>query len=152
MPRCTIFRVVNRWTLSLLFLPAFWATVASSTGCATVKTKDEMSAIRIAALEESQSRVEVHRQRIRSLQDDYDNNRIDAVQFNEARHALQMLVRKEIDVQGAIIRKDTKPAAKAQDVMDGVWRLAQYTPGVVLVVAAEYLKALCDSGKTVSVH
>lgn len=116
-----------------------WLLVcALAAGCATVKTKDEMTAQEIAALEESQQRVESYRQTLRTTSD------------RETRRQLRALLGKELDLQDAIIRKDPQLKAKAAALRDGIHETAKFSAALALFLGMAVLQSLAENNTTIT--
>lgn len=124
--------------------------IACLGGCATVKTKDEMSGREIRALDESQGRINTYRERLRSLEKDRATNALGQEEFTKASEELNDLVEKEITLQKSIIRKDPGLAAKAQNLLGDIGKAALYGVVAVGALAMETLKGLAEAGATFS--
>lgn len=126
------------------------AVVACLGGCATVKTKDEMSGQEIRALDESQGRINTYRERLRSLEKDRAANALGQEEFAKTSEGLNGLIEKEIALQKAIIRKDPGLAAKAQNLLGDIGKIALFSVVAVGALAMETLKSLAEAGATFS--
>ncbi len=124
----------------------------SLTGCASIKTKDEMSDWEIAALEESQSRVTLYRDRVQALKISRENRSIPSQEYAKAVPLLQKLIRSELDLQGAIIRKETGLSTHAKNLLYDIQGAAQHAPEFLGGIAIGCLVQLAKSGVTISVH
>jgi len=122
------------------------------TGCATVKTKDELSDTQIAALEESQGRVIVYRQRLGSLEKERAANVISGREYAKRIGDLRTLTRLEVDFQRAIVTKDGKISVIAQDLQYHIGKGAEAAPEFLGRLAVGCLLAFAERGGTISVH
>jgi hypothetical protein len=125
-----------RAVISLWLVVALACGSVGATGCATVKTRDDLSPDEVAALEESQTRVNSYRHCIRLLKVDSPSQTPDRAKEQEVILRLQRLVHEEIDLQEAIIRKDPALHIKASALLEDIKKTTK-TTGDVFAVAGE---------------
>jgi hypothetical protein len=112
------------------------------TGCATVKTYEEFSEREIAALEESQTRVNAYRQRLKEA--------ASSGRPTKETGELNTLIEKELAFQGAIIRKDSKIGGFAKDLLHYSVQVAKATPLIIAGAGMVVLEGLAEGHTTVS--
>jgi hypothetical protein len=149
---CTIHADVVHKMLTMSISLAIYFSTVGLTGCTTIKTKDDLSDQEIGALEESQSRINVYRERMQGLNKSHEEKSIDGHEYTASRRTLRILIEKESNFQGAIIQKDSALSVKAQHLADDIWEVGRRTPNFMAHLAVAFLLAVAKSGKTISVR
>ncbi|MCE0499286.1 MAG: hypothetical protein LV481_15205 [Methylacidiphilales bacterium] len=133
------------WWMALLLAGAS----LSFSGCATVRTIDELSAMQISALQESDQRLDVYDGQLQKLDDAYAKGKIHRAAYEKQTKSLVALIRDESEFQNAILIKDPKIKVMAQNLLDNIQKALEMTPIVIEDAGLVFLKALAGSGATI---
>jgi hypothetical protein len=129
----------------LIFI--FWVG-ASVHGRGAIKTYDDLSAVQINALQESNTRLDVFDQRLRQLDTELARGKIHSGFYKQRAAELTSLIAEESEFQNAILVQDSKIKVLVQKLSNGIQKMLVATPEFLGVIAMGALKAL--SGATIT--
>ena len=127
----------------------FWTAIAFS-GCAMVKTYDDLSAVQISALQESNERLDTFDKQLMELDDKLARRKIHAVEYKRQADELTSLIAEESQFQNAILIKDPKIKVMAQHLLDNIQKAFEASPVIVAKVAIGVLEGLAGSHGTIT--
>ena len=128
---------------------ALWTAVAF-TGCATVKTYDDLSAMQISALQESNGRLDAYDQGLMVLDNELAKGKIHGAVYKRRTDELTSLIAEECQFQNAILIKDPKIRIMARNLLDNIQKAFEATPAIATVVALEVLRGLAGANATIT--
>jgi hypothetical protein len=123
---------------------AFWTAIALS-GCDTVKDYDDLSAVQISALQESNARLDTFDQRLQELDSMLAQRKIHAREYKRRADELTSLIAEESQFQNAILIKDPKIKVMAQHLLDNIQKALEETPVVLGGIALVALRGLAGA-------
>jgi len=134
-----------RWlTGCLAVILTFW-TVIAFTGCATVKTYDDLSAVQISALQESNERLDIFDKRLQELDNQLADRKIHAAAYKRQADELTSLIAEESQFQNAILIKDPKIKVMARHLLDNIQKAIEATPVIAEAIALVALRGLAGA-------
>ena len=125
-------------------------TVLALTGCATVKSYDDLSAVQISALQESNGRLDTFDQRLMVLDDDLAKRKIHAIAYKIRADELTSLIAEECRFQNAILIKDPKIKIMAQHLLGNIQKVLAASPVIVAKLAVGVLEGIAGSHGTIT--
>jgi len=128
---------------------AFWTALAF-TGCATVKSYDDLSAVQISALQESNERLDTFDKRLVILDDKLARGKVHVAEYKRRADELTSLIREESQFQNAILIKDPKIKVLAQHLLDNIQKVFAESPLIVAKLATGVLEGLAGSHGTIT--
>lgn len=131
----------------VLLIFIFWVG-ASEHGRGAIKTYDDLSAVQINALQESNARLDMFDQRLRQLDTELARGKIHTGFYKQRAAELTSLIAEESEFQNAILVQDSKIKVLARKLADGIQKTLAAAPEVLGVIAMGALKAL--SGATIT--
>jgi len=128
---------------------SLWAILAFS-GCASVKNYDDLSAVQVKALQESNARLDAFDRSLMELDKKFAKGKIPPDAYKRRSHELTSLIAEECQFQNAILVKDPKIKIMAQNLLDNIQKAAEATPKIATAITVGVLKALAGSHATIT--
>ena len=114
-------------------------------GCATVRTLDDLSAVQISALQESNERLDTFDKRLMDLDARFANKKIHVAAYKRQSTELTSLIAEECQFQNAILIKDPKIKVMAQHLLVNIQKAFEASPAVVTALALGALRGLAGA-------
>jgi predicted aminopeptidase len=121
------------------------AVILAFTGCATVKTYDDLSAVQISALQESNERLDTFDKRLQELDNQLATRKIRAAAYKRQADELTSLIAEESQFQNAILIKDPKIKVMARHLLDNIQKAIEATPVIAEAIALVALRGLAGA-------
>jgi hypothetical protein len=119
-------------------------------GCATVKTGDDLSAMQISALQESNERLDVYDRQLQKLDADYAKGKIRRSVYDRETRDLVALIREESEFQNAILIKDPKIKVMAQHLLETIQKVAEGMATITVLASVVALKSMASWGGAIT--
>ncbi len=124
--------------------------VMALSGCATVNNYDDLSAVQISALQESNARLDAFDKRLIELDNKLAEGKIHTAVYKEKADELTSLIAEESQFQNAILIRDPKIKIMAQHLLDNIQKAVEATPKIAAVITMSVLEALAGSHATIT--
>jgi len=118
-------------------------------GCATVKTLDDLSAVQISALQESNERLDTFDKQLMQLDAKLARKKVHTAAYKRQADQLTALIAEECQFQNAVLIKDPKIKVLAQELLDNIQKAVDASPQVLGALAQAALRALAGSQGTI---
>jgi hypothetical protein len=123
---------------------AFGMIVAFS-GCATIKNYDDLSAVQISALQESNEWLDAFDKNLMELDAKLARGKIHVAGYKRRADELTSLIAEESQFQNAILIKDPKIKVIARHLLDNIQKAIEATPAIAATIALEALRGLAGA-------
>ena len=118
--------------------------------CATVKSYDDLSAVQISALQESNERLDAFDKRLMELDHQLASREIHAAAYKRQADELTSLIAEDCQFQNAILIKDPKIKIMAQHLLDNIQKAFAASPVIVAKLALGVLEGIAGSHGTIT--
>ena len=119
-------------------------------GCSTVQSYDDLSAVQISALQESDQRLDVFDQRLKELDDKLAKGKIHIAAYKRQADALTSLIAEESQFQNAILTRDPKINEMADHLLNNIGKVVEIAFALAPRLAIAVLSGLEGSHGTIS--
>ncbi|MCE0523521.1 MAG: hypothetical protein LV480_11495 [Methylacidiphilales bacterium] len=123
---------------------AFWMIVSFS-GCSSIKSYDDLSAVQVGALQESNERLDAFDKQLMELDDKLAKGKIHVAEYKKRADELTSLIAEESQFQNAILIKDPKIKVMAQHLLDNIQKAIEETPVIAETIALVALRSLAGA-------